>query len=361
MFEPIWGACQPKTRFEANMGIWGWVQKPFKSYMIYMLHTIFVDWGNEHPIASCFGVQLHSDLYPQGSGNNVNRQVSDIAFIAILLKIPIQQGNSVIPFGYTCWRRAQGCHYWNVQALGSRVHRHRFDPRNWSSQPQSLLIMAAPCCPPGSHGPLPPDDVELKGWWERKADLDCYFTGEKGKPSMIILAFSDVFGPMSGKHRRVCDQMASAIHGSLICLPDLFEGEPLCPDFCDSSLPKLRLFLYVPLLLYRIRYRHGWEQMLPKIQGLLNSFQSADSNDSAVPISCFGFCFGAYLAVKGSALGAFRASVGFHPSLVVGRLQCSPHGQGHADLAREVKCPQMMLPAGNDDAAVKPNGDWVVS
>lgn len=219
--------------------------------------------------------------------------------------------------------------------------------------------MAAPCCPPGSHGPLPPDDVELKGWWERKADLDCYFTGEKGKLSMIILAFSDVFGPMSGKHRRVCDQMASAIHGSLICLPDLFEGEPLCPDFCDSSLPKLRLFLYVPLLLYRIRYRHGWEQMLPKIQGLLNSFQSADSDDSAVPISCFGFCFGAYLAVKGSALGAFRASVGFHPSLVVGRLQCSPHGQGHADLAREVKCPQMMLPAGNDDAAVKPNGEFM--
>ncbi|CAL1168383.1 unnamed protein product [Cladocopium goreaui] len=161
------------------------------------------------------------------------------------------------------------------------------------------------------------------------------------------------------KHRRVCDQMASAIHGSLICLPDLFEGEPLCPDFCDSSLPKLRLFLYVPLLLYRIRYRHGWEQMLPKIQGLLNSFQSADSDDSAVPISCFDFCFGAYLAVKGSALGAFRASVGFHPSLVVGRLQCSPHGQGHADLAREVKCPQMMLPAGNDDAAVKPNGEFM--
>lgn len=206
---------------------------------------------------------------------------------------------------------------------------------------------------------MPPDDVELKGWWERKADLDCYFTGEKGKPSMIILAFSDVFGPMSGKHRRVCDQMASAIHGSLICLPDLFEGEPLCPDFCDSSLPNLRLFLYVPLLLYRIRYRHGWEQMLPKIQGLLNSFQSADSDDSAVPISCFGFCFGAYLAVKGSALGAFRASVGFHPSLVVGRLQFSPHGQGHADLAREVKCPQMMLPAGNDDAAVKPNGEFM--
>eukprot|EP00438_Fugacium_kawagutii_P000627 Skav224349 [mRNA] locus=scaffold2411:225553:226134:- [translate_table: standard] len=186
--------------------------------------------------------------------------------------------------------------------------------------------MAAPCCPAGSHGPLPPDDLELKGWWERKADLDCYFTGHSGaSPSVVILAFSDVFGPISGKHRRVCDQMAEAVPGSLICLPDLFEGEPLCPDFCDCSLPKLRLFLYVPLLLYKIRYRHGWEQLLPKIQALLNSL------DQSVPICCFGFCFVGYLAVKASALGLFRAVVGFHPSLVVGRLQCSPHGQGHQD------------------------------
>ena len=121
--------------------------------------------------------------------------------------------------------------------------------------------MTAPCCPSGSHGPLPPDDVALRGWPERQADLECYFSGQKENPTMIILAFSDVFGPMSGRHRKICDEMATAIPGSLVCLPDLFDGEPICPDFFDSKFPGLRLKLFFPKMLYRIRYRYGWAKL----------------------------------------------------------------------------------------------------
>jgi len=182
--------------------------------------------------------------------------------------------------------------------------------------------MTAPCCPSGSHGPLPPDEVALlRGWPERQADLECYFSGQKENPTMIILAFSDVFGPMSGKHRRICDEMATAIPGSLVCLPDLFDGEPICPDFLDSKFPGLRLKLFFPKMLYRIRYRYGWAKLGPKIQALVDSFSSS------IPMSTFGFCFGGYLAVKASSTGSFRGAVGFHPSLIVGRLQCSPHSE----------------------------------
>ena len=57
------------------------------------------------------------------------------------------------------------------------------------------------------------------------------------------------------------------------------------------------------------------------------------------------------MAVKASTTGIFRGVVGFHPSLLVGRLQCSPHSEKDADLAKAVKCPQLMIPAVNDDAA----------
>lgn len=151
--------------------------------------------------------------------------------------------------------------------------------------------------------------------------MDCYFTGQKENPTMIILGFSDVFGPMSGRHRRVCDEMAAAVPGSLVCLPDLFGGEPICPDFFNSRFPSLRLKLHLPKMVYRIRYRYGWATLGPKIQALVDSF------GAETPLCSFGFCFGAYVAVKASSTGAFRGVVGFHPSLLVGSLQCSPHSE----------------------------------
>lgn len=87
----------------------------------------------------------------------------------------------------------------------------------------------------------------------------------------------------------------------------------------------LRLKLSLPQMIYRIRYSYGWDKLGPKIQALVEYFQ-----ESSVKLCCFGFCFGGYLAVKASSTGAFSGVVGFHPSLIVGRLQCSPHSQKDA-------------------------------
>ena len=128
-----------------------------------------------------------------------------------------------------------------------------------------------------------------------------------------------------------------------MCLPDLFDGEPFCPDFFDSKFPGLRLKLFFPKMLYRIRYRYGWAKLGPKIQALVDSFSSSTST-SSIPMCSFGFCFGGYLAVKASSTGSFRGAVGFHPSLIVGRLQCSPHSEKDTLFTRlndfGFECPQ---------------------
>ena len=167
---------------------------------------------------------------------------------------------------------------------------------------------------------------------------------------MVILAFSDVFGYYSGRHRRICDQMAEAVPNSLVCMPDLFHGEPICPDFAvSSSWAGLRLKLHMPKAAYRIRYRYGWGTIGPQIQKLADSLKALHAE---VPMFGYGFCFGGWVVAKTSTTGVFKGAVGFHPSLLVGKLQCSPHGQNEVDLGKEVRCPQLMIPASNDDKHV---------
>merc|ERR1712224_871393 len=50
--------------------------------------------------------------------------------------------------------------------------------------------------------------------------------------------------------------------------------------------------------------------------------------------------------------------VGFHPSLDVSKVQCGPHNISQGDLGRSIKCPLLLLPAGNDDASLKPGGKF---
>ena len=59
---------------------------------------------------------------------------------------------------------------------------------------------------------------------------------------------------------------------------------------------------------------------------------------------------------KLSATGKIQAGAGCHPSIKVGPLL---FGEVEEDLAKAVKCPQLLCPAGNDPDNVKPNGALV--
>lgn len=213
-------------------------------------------------------------------------------------------------------------------------------------------MASPPCCPPGSHGLGPPDDTHAPaGSWEKVAGLDVYVVGSRQGATSIILAFSDVFGPRSGRHPRICDEVAAGAPGSLVCMPDLFEGSPIAAVY--SGIVMQALFGSLPMV-QRIRYRCGWANVWAKVEALLNELVL--SSGHGAPVGCFGFCWGGWLSFKCSTTGRFSAGVGFHPSLLVNKLQCSPHRIDDESMARAVNCPLLMLPAKNDEATLKPGG-----
>ena len=61
------------------------------------------------------------------------------------------------------------------------------------------------------------------------------------------------------------------------------------------------------------------------------------------------FCWGGWFAAHASSLSGFSCAVSFHPSLQV----CQMHSEDQAEVVSAVKCPQMLLAAGND----KPEGE----
>lgn len=63
-----------------------------------------------------------------------------------------------------------------------------------------------------------------------------------------------------------------------------------------------------------------------------------------------GFCFGAWVNFHASASGRISCAVNCHPSVRLEGLW----GSNEVDLAKTVKCPQMLLPAGNDPDNIKP-------
>lgn len=188
------------------------------------------------------------------------------------------------------------------------------------------------------------------------ADLQVYVVGPQDKSaiSSVIFAFSDVFGPRTGRHVRICDEIAAAMPGSLVCMPDFFDDCPICGLWPGPvSLSLLGGFSTV----YRIRYTYGWGDMWPTLVRLMGALR--DRVGRRVPRLCYGFCWGGWLAYKCSTTGEFDAAAGFHPSLLVNMLQQSPHNDDEEAFARAIRCPLLSLPASNDEKSLKPGGAFI--
>eukprot|EP00929_Paragymnodinium_shiwhaense_P010814 TRINITY_DN115799_c0_g1_i1.p1 TRINITY_DN115799_c0_g1~~TRINITY_DN115799_c0_g1_i1.p1 ORF type:complete len:287 (-),score=23.54 TRINITY_DN115799_c0_g1_i1:258-1118(-) len=209
-----------------------------------------------------------------------------------------------------------------------------------------------PCCPAGSHGPPVVDEGHTpSGKWQEFAGVDAYLVGERANARCIIMAFSDVFGPKSGRHVRVCDEIAAAVPGSLVCMPDLFHGHPICGIY--ASQLTMGIFGLLPMV-HRIRYRCGWGNVWPEIEKVLDALQK--DCEPSTPAFSFGFCWGAWASFKCSTTGRFAGGVGFHPSLRVNGIQRGPHGDNDETMADKITCPLLLLPAGNDEDSLKPGG-----
>ncbi|CAK0840389.1 unnamed protein product [Prorocentrum cordatum] len=180
-------------------------------------------------------------------------------------------------------------------------------------------MASPPCCPRGSHGPAAADTgYAAEGAWEEIAGMEVYVVGRREDARSILLGVSDVFGPRTGRHLRICDELARAVPGSVVVLPDLFHGSPIAKVWPGPiSFTALET---IPLL-WRIRYRCGWANVWPDVERLLEAVGAQVGE--RVPVAAFGFCWGAWLVLKGCTTGRFAAGVGFHPSLDCSRLHAT--------------------------------------
>lgn len=220
-------------------------------------------------------------------------------------------------------------------------------------------MSGSPCCPPGSWGsPLADGQYQHKGRFEELGGMKCYVTGAS-PAKVVILSFSDVMPCLSDRKREVCDQLAEAIPNSQVVAPDFFKGKPII-EFTNPNASKfaliLGLFMSTPRIMYRMKYLHNWSSLRPLLEGLTEELRERHSD---AHLFCYGYCFGGYVACKVCSYLGFSAGVSYHPSPQVCTFQPPELKQTLQELASEVQCPMLMLPAGNDPDRLKEGGEFI--
>jgi len=194
------------------------------------------------------------------------------------------------------------------------------------------------CCPPGSEPALTTDYKDQGKVIEAK-QLNFYTVGS-GKKAVIV--FHDIFGWNSGRTREVCDGLAA--QGFLVVCPDFFHGQAM-----DFAMNLISMFLHLPRML-RFLWKFPWKNVEKELNEVIYPYLQ---QQGVTKIGCIGFCWGAWAGTHASSDERMSCHVGLHPSLQVGKF----FKESTKGLLDDVKCPQMFLPAGNDPAGVKQNGE----
>lgn len=183
--------------------------------------------------------------------------------------------------------------------------------------------------------------------------MDCYLVGKQEDPRCIIYSFPDVFGVRTGRHVRICDQVAEAVPGSLVCMPDILHGKPIAEIY--SSQFTFRLFGTLPLL-HAIRYRCGAGAVIPDVELVMAAMERR--LNASPPRLMMGFCWGGWLAFKLCESAYFVGAVGFHPSVMANSLQQKPYCCSEENFAKSIRAPLLICAAGNDEPTIKEGGQF---
>jgi len=192
------------------------------------------------------------------------------------------------------------------------------------------------CCPPGSlPASLPPADYKVKGKGERWNGVRVYVSGNReSKTGKAILLFPDIFGVNGGRTKQVADEYG--LQGFLAVVLDFFGADAWTADRDFAKVPEWAK-------------NYQWDTVGPQIDTVVHHLQAHGFSK----LGAVGFCWGSWPVLASCASGNFSAGVSFHPSHP--RI-CEVQGLSQADLVGNVKCPQLMCPAGNDPPSVKENG-----
>jgi len=189
------------------------------------------------------------------------------------------------------------------------------------------------CCPPESWGNLQLQDYQPKGTVVRQGDMDIY---KVGKGEKCIIWNYDIFGLNAGRTRQTADLFADC--GYMVLIPDWYRNgdgrSPMDSDVVDF-----------------IKRNTDWAKLEKDLTEKVLPFAK---QQGAKRFGSVGTCWGSYMVIRLSALPDFYAGVSWHPShsRITGMM-----GETTADIVKAIKCPQLVMPAGNDQEVDKTGGE----
>lgn len=196
-------------------------------------------------------------------------------------------------------------------------------------------------------------EYETKGEPISIGRLDCYVARPATPGFTAILMFHDIFGLQSGRHKLLCDQLAA--EGYLVVCPDFFEGGSPVGQQVQYGLCSIRLicqFLYVMSCRFKAWARqHSWDNKLRA--DICDTILPWLESQGATRLACVGFCWGAYGSMKCAAMPKFSCCVNFHPATAD---ICKANDENDLQVAREVRCPQLVVATSMEPESWKPGG-----
>ena len=189
------------------------------------------------------------------------------------------------------------------------------------------------CCPKTAWGNLKNPDYKEKGTIVKVDDLEIYRVGSGSK---CIIWNYDIFGFSGGRTRQMCDFMADA--GYLVLMPDYYRGE-----FCDPAKEGDRVVKFLQDKTKWSELQGDWESKVKPLAEKLG----------AQTYGTVGFCWGSYMVMRLCSQVCFQAGISFHPSHspIIGMIN-----ENEEEILKEVKSPQMFMPAQGDHPNLWPEG-----
>ncbi|CAE8587418.1 unnamed protein product [Polarella glacialis] len=198
---------------------------------------------------------------------------------------------------------------------------------NINNNNNNMALATTPsCCPPGAWPALAaPKDYIEKGRSISIGGTECYVSGSLMWGTGIIV-MHDVFGPHSGNHKGLCDQLAAG--GHYVIMPDFFNGGSMEPYYAAKQVTEGKQWLK----------QFNWAYCSKKLEPV-----HAHLSENAVSkVGSIGFCWGAWAVAKVCQdPSKVQAGVWAHPSCQVGKELYE--GETEHELASAVRAPTLIL------------------
>lgn len=204
------------------------------------------------------------------------------------------------------------------------------------------------CCPPGSWPALVEADQPNSSYNGNEMDIGdgvmAYVVEPPAGTTCVggLISFQDIYQYNTGRCKGVMDQFAQ--EGYVVVHVD-FVGTDVYTD--DQNLMDW------------VRARSYTEFIQPRLIKTVIPFLKSKIGNDQKKIGAIGFCWGCYIAFQACAdvqqQDTIAATALFHPTFQLN--SAFPNADPESkDIAQQVKCPTLLIPAGNDPEFVGPTG-----